>query len=120
MANSHHCRSFFNRQAAEKFEFHDLSLLRIDPSQFVERIVKSEKVQLAFSGHALFTHVIGQKLEEGGKLIFDHLGDQYFFAQVWMGGSSSGLEAAKSGKEIAAEREAANGKIETVALSAHR
>jgi len=64
--------------------------------------------------------VAGDKLQDGGKLIFDRRGDQYFFAQVWLGGSSSGLQASKSRKEIAAERELANIKPETIVLSAHR
>jgi hypothetical protein len=61
--------------------------------------------------------VIG-KSQENAKLIFNRLGNQYFFAQAWVDGDNMGLQAPKSGTERAAERELAGikAKTETVAL----
>ena len=64
--------------------------------------------------------VIG-KAQESAKLIFHRHGDQYFFAQAWVDGDNSGLEAPKSRAERAAESELAGIKqAETVALAARR
>jgi hypothetical protein len=61
--------------------------------------------------------VIG-KAQESAKLIFRRHGNQYFFAQAWVDGENSGLQAPKSPAERAAERELAGikAKTEVVAL----
>ena len=61
--------------------------------------------------------VIG-KTQEGAKLIFNRYGNQSFFAQAWVDGDNTGLQAPKSGTERAAKRELAGikAKTETVAL----
>jgi len=58
------------------------------------------------------------KARESAKLIFNRYGNQYFFAQAWVDGDSSGLEAPKSRVERAAQHELASLKpvSETVAL----
>jgi hypothetical protein len=65
--------------------------------------------------------VIG-KAQESANLIFHRYGDQYFFAQAWVDGDNSGLEATKSRAERATERELAGikAKTEAVALSARQ
>ena len=61
--------------------------------------------------------VIG-RAQESSKLIFNSYGNRYFFAQAWIDGDNSGLQAPKSRAERAVERElAGNGrKTETIAL----
>src|SRR5712692_480261 len=65
--------------------------------------------------------VIG-KAQESAKLIFNRYGNKYFFAQAWVDGEKSGLEASKSRAERATERELAGIKMatESVALMARR
>lgn len=64
--------------------------------------------------------VIG-KAQENAKLIFNRYGNHYYFAQAWVDGEKSGLEAPKSRAERA-ERELAGIKMatESVALTARR
>lgn len=61
--------------------------------------------------------VIG-KAQESAKVIFNRYGNQYFFAQVWVDGDKTGLQAPKSRAERNIERELAgnNAKTESVAL----
>jgi hypothetical protein len=61
--------------------------------------------------------VIG-RAQENGKLIFRRYDNHYFFAQAWVDGENSGLQAARSRAERATEREMAgiNAKTESVAL----
>ena len=61
--------------------------------------------------------VIG-KAQENAKLIFNRYGNQYFFAQAWVDGETTGLQATKSRAERNIERELAGIKstTETVAL----
>lgn len=65
--------------------------------------------------------VIG-KAQESAKLIFRRYGSHYFFAQAWVDGENSGLQAPKSSTERTAEREIAgiNAKAEAVALTTRR
>lgn len=67
------------------------------------------------------TSVIG-KTQESAKLIFRRYGNHYFFAQAWVDGDASGLEAPRSRAERAAEREIAGIKLatESVALRSRR
>jgi hypothetical protein len=67
------------------------------------------------------TSVTG-KTQESAKLIFRRYGNHYFFAQAWVDGDNSGLEAPKSRAERAAEREIAGIKLatESVALRSRR
>ena len=67
------------------------------------------------------TYVIS-KTQESAKLIFRRYGNHYFFAQAWVGGDASGLEAPRSRAERAAEREIAGIKLatESVALRSRR
>jgi hypothetical protein len=67
------------------------------------------------------TSVIG-KARESAKLVFNRYGNRYFFAQAWVDGENSGLQALKSRAERATERELAGIKMatESVALTARR
>jgi hypothetical protein len=67
------------------------------------------------------TTVIG-KAQESAKLIFNRYGNQYFFAQAWVGSDNTGMQAAKSGAERTAARELAGTKMatESVALGSRR
>ncbi len=47
------------------------------------------------------------------KLIFNHHGNQYFFAQAWLDGENSGLQAPKARAERYVERELAGMKMAT-------
>jgi len=62
--------------------------------------------------------VIG-KAQESAKLIFHRYGNSYFFAQAWVDGETSGLEAPKSRVEraIGSELASSERKTATVALS---
>lgn len=61
--------------------------------------------------------VIG-KAQESAKLIFNRYGNHYFFAQAWVDGDNTGLQAPKAQAERVAERELAGikAKTEVVAL----
>src|SRR3984893_3627133 len=63
------------------------------------------------------TSVIG-KARESSKLSFNRYGEHYFFAQAWVDGDNTGLQAPKSRAERAAEGELAGlkAKTESVAL----
>jgi hypothetical protein len=62
------------------------------------------------------------KAQESAKLIFNRYGNHYFFAQAWVDGENSGLQASKSRAERATGRELAGIKMATdsVALTARR
>lgn len=60
--------------------------------------------------------VIG-KAQESAKLIFRRYGSQYFFAQAWVDGANTGLQAPKSRAERLAEREVAGIKAKTEAVA---
>jgi hypothetical protein len=60
--------------------------------------------------------VIG-KAQEGAKLIFNRYGNQYFFAQAWVDGDNTGLQAPKSRAERATKREMAGIKPKTEAVA---
>ena len=62
------------------------------------------------------------KAQESAKLIFHRCGNQYFFAEAWVDGDSSGLQAQKPRAERAIERELAGIKMatESVAATARR
>lgn len=59
------------------------------------------------------------KVQESGRLVFHRYGDLYFLAQTWTPADDTGLEAAKSRAERAAERElvGSSRKMEKVAIS---
>jgi hypothetical protein len=61
--------------------------------------------------------VIG-KAQESAKLVFNHYGARYFFAQAWVDGDNMGLQAPKSRAERNIEPELAGmkAKTESVAL----
>jgi hypothetical protein len=61
--------------------------------------------------------VVG-KAQENATLMFHRYGNKYFFAQAWVIGENSGLQAPKSRAERTAERELAGikTKSETIAL----
>ncbi len=61
--------------------------------------------------------VIG-KTQENAKLIFNRYGNQYFFAQAWVDGNNTGLQAPKSRAErnIEVELSGINAKTERIAL----
>ena len=61
-------------------------------------------------------------IQKSAKLIFHRYGNRYFFAQAWMVGESSGLEAPKTLRERAIERELAGMRAtnEEIALVAAR
>ena len=63
--------------------------------------------------------VIG-KAQVSAKLTFHRYGNKYFFAQAWIDGDNTGMQAARSKAERAAESELAGlqPKTETVALRA--
>ena len=63
--------------------------------------------------------VIG-KAQETAKLIFHRYGNKYFFAQAWIDGDNTGMQAPRSKAERAAESELAGlqPKTATVALRA--
>jgi len=62
------------------------------------------------------------KAQESAKLIFNRYGNHYFFAQAWVDGESSGLQAPKARAERATKRELAGIKMatESVALGSRR
>lgn len=53
----------------------------------------------------LQTSTVEGKAQERAKLVFHRYGNQYFFAQAWVDGQKTGLEAQKSRAERAAEHE---------------
>ena len=65
--------------------------------------------------------VIG-KAQESAKLVFNRYGNQFFFAQAWIDGDNSGLQASKSRSERATEHEMAALKMasDTVTVAARR
>ena len=71
------------------------------------------------SAMAQMGSVIG-KAQESAKLIFNRYGNQYFFAQAWVDGDNTGLQAPKSRAERHIDRELAGMKptSEAVALKA--
>ena len=62
------------------------------------------------------------RAQENAKLIFHHYGKQYFFAQAWIDGDNSALQAQKSQAERSFERELGGAKMnpESVALTVRR
>jgi hypothetical protein len=62
------------------------------------------------------------KAQKSAKLTFHRYGDQYFFAEAWVDGDTSGLQAQKPRAERAITRELAGAKIaaESVALTVRR
>ena len=56
------------------------------------------------------------RAKESAKLIFNRYGDHYFFAQAWVVGDNTGLQAPKTSAERAAERELAGIRAKTEAI----
>jgi hypothetical protein len=65
---------------------------------------------------------VAGKAQESAKLIFNRYGNKYFFAQAWVDGENSGLQASRSRAERATGRELAGIRMatESVALTARR
>jgi hypothetical protein len=63
--------------------------------------------------------VIG-RIENDGRLVFYHYGDQYFFAQAWLPADSTGMQAPKSRTEKARELAREKRTTETVVATARR
>jgi hypothetical protein len=65
---------------------------------------------------------VAGKAQESAKLIFNRYDNKYFFAQAWVDGENSGLQASRSRAERATGRELAGIKMatESVALTARR
>ena len=68
------------------------------------------------SAMAQMGSVIG-KSQESAKLIFNRYGTQYFFAQAWVDGENTGLQAPKSRAERNIEAELAGMKAKTEAVA---
>ena len=70
----------------------------------------------------LQTSAIEGKALDRAKLVFHRYGNQYFFAQAWVDGQKTGLEAQKSRAERAAEHELSAIKMatESVTVTARR
>ena len=60
--------------------------------------------------------VIG-RAQESAKLIFNRHGNRYFFAEAWIDGEGTGLQAPKSRAERAAVRELAEAKRPTTTVA---
>ena len=65
----------------------------------------------------LQTSTVEGKAQERAKLVFHRYGNQYFFAQAWVDGDSTGLEPQKSRAERVAERELAAIKMATKSVT---
>ena len=63
--------------------------------------------------------VIG-KIENNGRLVFYHYGDQYFFAQAWLPADNTGMQAPKSRTEKAHELAREKRTTETVIATTRR
>ena len=57
---------------------------------------------------------------ENATLIFNRYGNHYFFAEAWVDGENTGLQAPKSRAERAAERELARIKAKTESVAVRR
>lgn len=70
------------------------------------------------AGAMLMMRSVEGKASKSAKLMFNRYGNQYFFAQTWLDGYNTGLEAPRSRAERAVQRELAGIKpvTETVAL----
>ena len=70
----------------------------------------------------LTTDIQGSGVTDKAKLVFNHYGDEYHLAQVWMRVADGGLELPVSRSERALARNAGERAPEqtTIALSAHR
>jgi hypothetical protein len=70
----------------------------------------------------LLMRTVEGKVQESAKLLFNRYGNQYFFAQAWVDGDNTGLQASKSRAERAAQRglAAIKATIESVALRTRR
>lgn len=76
------------------------------------------------SGASAIVHMITAiaKAEDTTRVVFHRYGTRYFFAEVWVDGENSGLQAPKTSAERVTERELAgiNVKTETVTLAKRR
>ncbi|MDX6528431.1 MAG: hypothetical protein QOH41_721 [Blastocatellia bacterium] len=84
-------------------------------------VLKIQSQDGKMSAIVLMMAVTG-KAQESAKLTFHRYGDQYFFAEAWVDGDTSGLQAQKPRAERAISRELAGAKIatESVALTVRR
>ena len=64
----------------------------------------------------LQTSTVEGKAQERAKLVFHRYANQYFFAQAWVDGEKTGLEASKSRAERAAEHELTANKMVTASV----
>ena len=97
---------------------YDVLAVNADSSNVVLKIQSRD----GKGGVMVRTMTVMGSAQDSAKLIFDHYGNQYFFAQAWLDGETSGLQAQKPRAERAIERELAGIKIahESVALRASR
>ncbi len=97
----------------------EYTVAQINPAS--DHVVLQLRSRDGNSAMVQMTSVIG-KAQESAKLIFHRYGDKYFFAQAWVDGENSGLQALRPRAERAAEREMAALKAasETVLLTASR
>ena len=109
------------------FEFHvgnqtltsgEYTVRQINPSS--DRVVLQLRSQDGKSVATIQMNSVIARAPQTASLTFNRYGNQYFFAQAWLDGDSSGLEASKSGAERAAQSEMAGIKAKTqmVALRA--
>jgi hypothetical protein len=64
----------------------------------------------------LLTSTVEGKAQERAKLVFHRYVNQYFFAQAWVDGEKTGLEASKSRAERAAGHELTANKMVTASV----
>jgi hypothetical protein len=57
------------------------------------------------SAGALSTVTPEYQCDSGAKLVFHHLGDQYFLSEIWRGAGTNGMVIAPSKKEKSLEKE---------------
>ena len=65
----------------------------------------------------LLTSSVEGKGQQRGRLVFHRYGNQYFFAQAWVDGQETGLEAPKSRAERSAEHELTANKMATKSVT---
>jgi hypothetical protein len=81
-------------------------------------LIKSADGRAARMVHML--PVEAREIQESGKLVFNHYGQQYFLSQIWSPAELMGLELAPSRTERALERELAQTERERVTVALAR
>lgn len=57
------------------------------------------------------------KANEGSRLVFNHIGDEYYFSQAWVSGEDTGWQASKAKAERSARPELARMNLSTERVS---